>query len=248
MEDTILQDAGLTKGETKVYLALLTMNESTVGPIAKKASVSLSKIYEILNNLAKKGLVTSIIKSNINHFVASDPERILEYMEKRKKKISLSEEKIKQILPSLKLRKKEEKESLAKLYEGTKGIKTFYEEMLRGLKKEDVIYGMGIPKYAAEEHEGYFLDFNKRRSKKEVQLKAIYNYDAKEAGKKREKIPFTKIKYLPKKFTSPSWIIIFKDTVATIHMIGKPICVVIQDQNVSESYLNFFNSFWNLSK
>ena len=62
MEDTILQDAGLTKGETKVYLALLTMNESTVGPIAKKASVSLSKIYEILNNLAKKGL--AIGKSN----------------------------------------------------------------------------------------------------------------------------------------------------------------------------------------
>ncbi|RMD45562.1 TrmB family transcriptional regulator, partial [Candidatus Pacearchaeota archaeon] len=57
MHEALLKEIGLTNGETKVYLSLIKIGESTVGPIAKKSGVSLSKIYEILNNLIKKGLV-----------------------------------------------------------------------------------------------------------------------------------------------------------------------------------------------
>ena len=185
MYEKILNDTGLTKGEARVYLSLLKIGESTVGPIAKEANVSLSKIYEILQNLVKKGLVSSIIKNNTKYFLATDPERIIEYLETKKQDIIRSEDKIKEILPLLKSQKeKKDRRNIATLFEGTKGIKTFYESILRNAKSKDEIFVMGIPKYAAEKYEGYFLDWNKRRAKKRVLIKIIFNYDARKLGKR----------------------------------------------------------------
>jgi sugar-specific transcriptional regulator TrmB len=53
----------LTKGESKVYQALLELGESPIGGIIKNSSVSHSKIYDILKRLAKKGLVSTIIRN-----------------------------------------------------------------------------------------------------------------------------------------------------------------------------------------
>ena len=249
MDKNTLLEAGLTKGEAKTYLALLKIGESTVGPIAKKAEVSLSKIYEILQNLIKKGLVSSIIKNKVKHFLASDPERIIDYLEKKKQGISDSENKIREILPSLKAMKdKEEKKEIATLYEGFKGIKTFYESILRQLGKKDEVLVMGIPRETAERYEAYFLDWNKRRAKKQASIKLLFDYNVRDLSKKRKKIRLTKIKYLPKEFKTPAWVLISKDIVATIHTLENPICVVIKDKSVSKSYINFFNLLWNLAK
>jgi len=243
-----LQNAGLTKGESKVYLALLVLGESTVGPIAKKAKVSLSKIYEILYNLINKGLVSSISKNNKKYFSAAEPERIIEYLEKRKKELSNSQDNIKKILPSLKSIKKQEKIEPGTIYQGLRGIKTFYESILRSSERGDKIKVMGIPRYAAKKYEGYFLDWNKRRARKGVSIKLIFDYDVKDLAEKRSKIKLSKIKHLSKDFKTPSWILITKNIVATIHLLENPICFVIMDKQAVESYSSFFDHFWKIAK
>lgn len=249
MDEQVLQEAGLTKGEARTYLALLNTGESTVGPIAKEANVSLSKIYEILENLIKKGIASSIVKNNTKYFIASEPERILEYMEKRKQEIKESQDKIKEILPHLKfIKDKEKKKEIATLYEGFKGIQTFYEYVLREAEAKDEIFVFGIPREPAEKYEAYFLDWNKRRAKKKVVIKLLFDYDVRDLGKRRAKIKLTQTKYLPKEFKTPAWVLIFKDIVATIHIIEMPICFVIRDKNVSKSYKHFFNILWKLAE
>ena len=107
---------------------------------------------------------------------------------------------------------------------------------------------MGIPKDSAEKYEGYFLDWNKRRAKKSVSIKLLFDYNAKYPGKKREKIKLSKVKYLPQKIVTPAWILITKELVATIHITEKPLCFIIRDEKAVESYTNFFNVFWSLGK
>jgi hypothetical protein len=107
---------------------------------------------------------------------------------------------------------------------------------------------MGIPRYAAEKYEGYFLNWNKRRAKKGIILKVIYNFDVKDLGKKREKIKYTIVRYLSEDLITPAWILIFRNIVATIHLAEKSICLVVEDKNVSLSYMNFFNILWKNSK
>lgn len=244
-----LKEIGLTGGESRVYLSLIKIGESTVGPIARDASVSLSKIYEILGNLIKKGLVSFILKNKTKYFLATEPERIIDYLEDKKKEISKSEDRIMKILPQLKSQKEKSNESSrATLYEGIRGIKSFYESVLRNAKSGEEILVMGIPRYAAEEHEGYFLDWNNRRAKKGVKIKIIFDYDVKELGLKRGKIGLTETRYLSEEFNTPAWILISKEGVATIHLAKPPICVFIKDSSVVESYKNFFKVFWKSAK
>ena len=60
-----LVNLGLTEGEAKVYTALLGTGSSTVGPIVKASGVASSNIYDILERLIEKGLVSFIIKSKL---------------------------------------------------------------------------------------------------------------------------------------------------------------------------------------
>ena len=59
MDTKILTDIGLTQGEIKVYLALLKLGKSSTGPIANEAQISRSKLYSILDKLAKNILSQS---------------------------------------------------------------------------------------------------------------------------------------------------------------------------------------------
>ena len=51
MDMKILQDIGLSEGETKVYLALLRLGATKTGALAANAGVSSSKVYKILDRL-----------------------------------------------------------------------------------------------------------------------------------------------------------------------------------------------------
>jgi sugar-specific transcriptional regulator TrmB len=58
MNTKILEDIGLTKTEIKIYLALLKLGQSTTTNIIKDAGIHASKVYEFLDKLIKKGLVS----------------------------------------------------------------------------------------------------------------------------------------------------------------------------------------------
>jgi sugar-specific transcriptional regulator TrmB len=55
----VLQDLGLTDYEIKAYLALLDNSGSQASDIGRVAAVPVSKIYEVLANLERKGWVES---------------------------------------------------------------------------------------------------------------------------------------------------------------------------------------------
>ena len=57
-----LTKIGLTEGETKVYAALLDLGETTRTELAKKSGISPSKIYDVVNRLMEKGIVSSVKK------------------------------------------------------------------------------------------------------------------------------------------------------------------------------------------
>jgi len=59
MEENILaalREIGLTEGEAKAYFALVTLGQSSVGPIVEKSGVTASKVYIILDRLIEKGI------------------------------------------------------------------------------------------------------------------------------------------------------------------------------------------------
>ena len=71
MDIQLLRKVGLTDGESKVYLALLELGSSTTGPIVKEADIAKSIVYQILDRLIQKGLVSYIVKEKTKYFPKS---------------------------------------------------------------------------------------------------------------------------------------------------------------------------------
>ena len=60
MDISILEDLGLTRGEVKVYIALLEIGSSSVGQIIEKSGLQNSVVHRALNSLIEKGLISYI--------------------------------------------------------------------------------------------------------------------------------------------------------------------------------------------
>ena len=245
----ILEEIGLTKSEILVYLALIDIGESTTGPIIKKAGIAAGKAYIIMDKLLQKGLVTHVIKENIKYYHAADPERILDYFEDKEKEIKKKKEELNKIIPSLKERyNRLNYTSKAEVYEGIKGFKTLYEQILKELEGGDEIKVVGVSREVHDILEAYLLDWNKRRVKKGIKMKIIYSHKDRKIGEKREKMRLTEVKYMKEELQTPAWIDIFKDYVVTINVHETPIAFLIKNKESAESYNVYFEILWKQSE
>ncbi|MCX6163205.1 MAG: hypothetical protein NTV87_17935 [Ignavibacteriae bacterium] len=73
-----LQTLGISGREAEVYIALLHKEELTAPEIAKISTVSLSKVYEVLQNLVKKSMCNENYKDGLKVFSAIEPKIALE--------------------------------------------------------------------------------------------------------------------------------------------------------------------------
>lgn len=249
MYEELLTDIGLTKSEISVYFALLDLGSSTTGPIIKKAGIASGKAYLILDKLIMKGLVTHVIKSGTKYYQAKDPERLLDYLRDKESELKDKKDKLREILPKIRAKYDNEKyKPIAEVYEGVKGFKTFYDWSLNQLKSGDSIDILGVPLEGTTRFNDYFINWNQRRIEKKIKMKIIYNSDAKEFGKLREKLKLTEVRYMKKELETPAWIVLFKDYIVTINVHHEPVCFLIRNKESADSYQKYFEIMWKQSK
>jgi len=68
-----LRGIGLSKNESKVYLALLKLGSSNVISIAKTSTVHRVNVYDALKKLQERGLVSTSQIINKTEYQAADP-------------------------------------------------------------------------------------------------------------------------------------------------------------------------------
>jgi sugar-specific transcriptional regulator TrmB len=173
--DKILKELGFSTNEINVYVSLLELDSSGVTDISKKSSINRTSCYDILESLVKKGLVSKFKKEKKIYFTASDPKRLLSYLDREKeennKKIDQQKNQIEEILPELSsLINPRSTRPKVSFYEGVKGMREAYEDTLTAKG--------GILAYANVEtmHEGlpnFFPEYYSRRTKARANIKAI---------------------------------------------------------------------------
>ena len=80
MKEDALTEVGFSKNEAKVYFALLRLGASTAGVVAAHANIHRTNVYDALERLIEKSVVTYIYKGNKKYFEAVNPSQILEAM------------------------------------------------------------------------------------------------------------------------------------------------------------------------
>ncbi|MBS3118781.1 hypothetical protein J4417_03830 [Candidatus Woesearchaeota archaeon] len=249
MNEITLEKLGLTKGEVKVYLALNKLGEASIGPIVKDSKVSKSKIYDILQRLADKGLVGHIVKEQKRYYLANDPTAVVDFVEKKENELKTLKGEVQQLVPELKLlRSLSGEKRTAEVYEGFKGLRNIREQLLAELKSGDTLMVLGAPKIANEKWESWFLNFHKRRIERKIKLEIIYNSDALKYGEIRKKMELTKVRYLPNNLVSPNWVDVFPTAVLFVAILDTPIAFLIRNKELAESFASYFKIMWNNSK
>ena len=247
--EKILEEIGLTKNEIKIYLALLKLGRTTSWNIIKNTGVHTSKVYDGLQRLLDKGLVSYVIISNTKNFSATDPSRLLDFLDDKKRTIESQEKEIKKIIPALRIEiNSNTEETKAEIFKGWKGMETVYKMLRETLKKGDINYVIGASK--GEDLEQVKIFFNKHLkglANKGIKQKIIYNEEARgniEEIKKHLKL--FEVKYLDN--TTPAEINIWDDRVMTIILTKNPTIVLISDAKVADSYRAYFEILWKSAK
>ena len=241
-----LEELGLTNGEIKVYLALVKLGETTSRPIVDESGISVSKVYYVLDRLAKKGLVSHVVKNNVKHFSAATPDRLLDYLKEKEEKLKEQENSLSELIPELALLKGSAiTNETAQVFDGLKGIQTARERTLKIMQKGDEMWIIGI---ATTPYAGmmsrYFKEYHKRRYSKGIKCKFLYNENALQHGKVSASYPLSEVRYMPKGMTSHAWIEIYADTVTIGINQEKSFSVIIQNQQVADSFRIYAKLLW----
>jgi len=245
-EINILEKFGLTEKEAKLYLALLELGQSTSSNLIRKLDYYSKTVYELLEKLMRKGLVSYVIKSNVKYFEAVNPERFLGILKEEQDNIKERENKIRGILPKLRQLKEINKEKQeANIYYGKKGMKSVFEDTLKQ-KDEILVFGGGGKSKEFLEH--YYDLWNKIRAKNKIRLKLLWNENLRNKQDSVKDIKLYKLRFLPKEFENPAPAMIYKDKVAITIWSGEPIAILIRSKEVNKTYRNYFELLWKIAK
>lgn len=249
MDTSTLKEAGLTDGEIKVYLALLELGSSTTGPVIEKSHIARSIIYQILEKLMRKGLVSQITKEKTKYFQAAEPNKILEYIDEREKQLEENKKRIEKLLPELLLKQKMAPKSETNMYLGYKGIRTAHEHLYLKLKRGEEYCYLGVPAYQPEEQHLYWKRDHKKREKEGIIGRLLFNVDTDpEILRDRNSYKGSYARYMPEGIKTPACFMTFKDTTIIILQSPTAIAVEIINQDIADSFQAYFEEFWKRSE
>jgi len=238
MNQKFLEEAGLTPTESKIYLSLLEKGACRAGEITRHTGIHRRSVYDAIERLIEKGLVSYIKTNNRHYFEAVDPERLLELLKER-------ENNIKQILPELQMLRKfsdEKKEVL--FFRGKPAIKTVYDDQIKE-GKEVLTFGDAVNVNEIVKY--YFPHFDKERIEKNIKVRMLFDESAKKE-KYLKKIPLSDIRFIQKGNKSPVSTNIYGNKVSIIIWDDEPKAILIAEAVLAESFRAYFEFMWKLAK
>ena len=237
LKDSLI-DYGLTEKESSVYLATLELGLSTVNTIAKKSNTFRTYCYDILKSLTEKGLITHITKKGVRYFETVDPNKFIDILHTK-------EEKIRTILPQLKLLKSTAiSKPTTEVFEGKEGIKSLHLDILNTKKDHLVI---GSTEKIIELLGSWFGYYVKERVKRKISVRVI----SEDTKFTREKLANSKKEYrnlrLFKEKKIPTTTYIYGDKIAMVSFGKEIFGVITQSKELADTQKIFFESLWKNS-
>lgn len=236
MDTRPLEKLGLHEAEIKIYLALLKKGLSTATELSQHTGLNRSHIYDKIDVLLEKGLISFVIKNNVKYFKASKPERIIDYLKE-------IQQNIESIIPNLQeIRETPKHQTVVELYQGKEGLKTVLKDIIRD-KKDYIVFG---EEGQFQETLPIFIQQFLRDIKNCNLHEKLISKEAKK-GKIVVTDKHTEIKYLPDKYFSPVTTAVYGDKTAIFIWSDPLFVILIKDKGVANSFSSYFSIFWKLA-
>jgi len=239
MDLSVLESIGLSFIEIKVFIRTLELGETKAGKIIELTGLQSSSVYNAINSLINKGLISHIRKGNIKYYKAANPEVILDYIDLKKAEYI-------RLLPELKIRQQKKEEESVELYKTYKGIKNITSELLRDTKKGDVCRTFAVqdPKEYNLARKHVFSLTKKLFKEKKIQIRGLFHEKTRYAPSKDSIVKKRYVDYpLP-----PNMMMVNNKTVIISWSGNDPTGVIIVSESIARAYINFFDHLWKIGE
>ncbi len=239
-----LEKIGLTEGEIQVYEALIDLGLSSTGIITKRANIASSKVYEVLQRLSNKGLVSFVVKNGVRYYDATPPERLLDFLEERKDGLSQAQETIRKILPALRDRRGHAPEiNQTIVYTGSQGPKIVLNEILEAGKHglENCGYGTSVDPYVTQMPRALH-SFIEKAKRYKFRTRLIFGKGFRSPNTKAE------VRYLAEEYLLPVRTMLYGNKVAIVDFTKPVTTIIIEKQEISKAYWRHFETLWKIAK
>jgi len=246
MDTDILRKIGLTENEIKIYIHLLKSGSSTAYEIGKQTGIYRVHVYDKLEQLMDKGLVTHVYRGAKKYFQATHPSKIKHYLEDQKRMLEVQEQAVDSILPELEAMTKIPKEdTFVEVFKGNEGLKYFLKDIIK-TKKEVLITGIDDQKYQDALPifmKQYFRDLRNNNIKERIiTLKklGVFLFE-------KELAPTTHYRFLEEKQFNLANTFVYGNKVVIVTWGTPAMAVMIKNEAIAETYRNHFEHLWNVA-
>lgn len=240
-----LEKLGLAKNEAEVYLALLEIGQTTTGAIIKKLGIHRNIVYESLDKLEKKGLVTKTIMSGKMHFQITSPEKLLEI---EKERIVIAQN----VVTDLKKIQRKEKQEIT-VHQGIKEMKDVKFNIMKESPRDSTVYYINAvgKKYfkAVDSFKNKLEELRNERNIHQKLLVSAIDYNECQEDLKKTGIDMvnSEWKSMPSDFRSPASTLVYLDKVIfqILSDPENPTLISIKNKDLADSYKAYFEMLWD---
>lgn len=234
-----LREFGLSEKESQTYLALLPLGACTLQNIAQHLEFPRTTVYNSINYLLERGLVSKIIIGGVAHYRATDPKKLVAILDEKRKLVLAA-------LPELAVLQMEEKfPSHAELYDGTRGLFTILSDIF-AQKQQTYYFGSYSRSLQALKH----LPEHARtiRVERNIPAKIVIDpYDDPTFhAAAYKKITEMRVHNALKEF--PCMVFIYGKKVAIYTVKGDLVGVIIENAQVAQAMRLVFEMYWKEGK
>ncbi len=241
-----LKELGLSGGQISVYSAVLELGISTISGIQEKTGIERRNIYDILNKLIEKGLISYTVEAGIKTYQCTHPNKILE--EIKQKKEALDNLKIQ--FPKIKSFFEMSRPKIrAEVYRGNEAIKALLNELLDYKESFWIGGNSGVEQSTPPEMKRWFQHWMKRRVTRKHILHDLVDHGTYLEGLEPGDIKTHKKKYykyctLPPNLSSPMVMVMFGNKVVQVLWSKQSFAFVLESEEIKVSFMKYFHYFW----
>lgn len=237
----VIEQLGYGAHEAKVYLALLSLGESLVTDIANKTKLPRSSVHAFLEKLHRDGLVDFYQRRRYTYWVAEKPSHLLARLHER-------EEELRAALPRLEaMRHGELGKPRIRVFEGVEEIRLIYEDMLA--TKQPIIAIIPWADWNPLLGRGFIEDFIEKRIRHFLRLRLLTPKSPVAVGlHSRDSKELRDTRFIPDTIPVKIATFVYGEKAVIVSLSRKmPTGVMIEDPDVCETMLMYFEQLWKQS-
>jgi sugar-specific transcriptional regulator TrmB len=241
----IFRELGLNEKEILIYLSLSKMEMATASMVARSCNLQRSSCYTLIEKLVEKGVLSIIIKNNVQFFLAVEPLVLLEEIQRKQQLLVKQIENLKINLRGKKFNNSLNTWTKARYFCGERGVADILNDVLK--ERPEILRAL-LSKDLNDRLAEIYPCFSKERIARKIAARAIYPMlETEKFQDFPDKLVGRDSRLLPRQFDLGVDIFIYGEKVAVIS-INEGFALLIESRVISKAMEMFFDAAWILAR